>query len=288
MFAPSRDTESRLEGSISSPLHDLEESLGRYSVRTARRFHNFISRQPEYPLVLTPLPFTAVEQILFMATSQVIPTNSCKCDRCKAHNSQFGAVLECLADKYKSARGEFMFVAHQVLCKIACGQTMFTAVFTGETIGTKRIRKYGSLLFPGWDLEPIDHRQARNFEYRPFVLHPDLAPKTTKARQPPLIYMTTSLIQSAETIMQHFECTVSKTPSGKLCPPKLCDKILTRAHAFFSSVYARNLFVRIYFLGVASNYYITVRVTRTTRLPKSHPHYEIFILKGSMYTNIQL
>jgi hypothetical protein len=236
-----------------------------------------------------------------MATSQVMPSNSCKCDRCKTHNSQFGAVLECLAGKYRDARGEFMFVAHQVLCKIACGQTMFTAVFTGETIGTKRIRKYGTSLFPGWDLEPIDHRQARNFEYKPFELHrsgsdPNAAllrspdSRSPPPPPPPLIYMTTSLFQTADNIIKQFDLSAcTKTASGKLCPPKLCDKILTRAHAFFSSVYTRNLFIRIYFVGVASNYYITVRVTRTLANPKrSHPHYEIFILKGSMHTNIEL
>jgi hypothetical protein len=284
-FKPSRETDTKLV----STLHDLEESLGRYSIRTAKRFHDFISMQPEYPLVLTSLPFTAVEQVLFMATSQVFPTSSCKCDRCKAHNSRFVAVLECLAGKYKVHRGEFVSVAHQVLSKVACGQTMFMAVFTGESIGTKRIRKHGTMLFPGWDMQPVNHREVRNFEYRPFRHQVDSNKADLRNAYslplPPLIYMTTSLIQSPDALKQVFQHPPEFPKTSSPNPPRLCDKILARAHCYFSSVYARDVFIRIYFTGsLGSYYYITVRVTR--KHVKFHPHYEIFIMKGSMYTNI--
>jgi len=48
-------------------FHDLEISIGRYRESRALHFEAFLARNPEYPVVLSALPFAAAEQILYAA-----------------------------------------------------------------------------------------------------------------------------------------------------------------------------------------------------------------------------
>lgn len=54
---------------VANAFADLEEVLGRYSSRRAARFEGFLRRRPEFPVVLTRLPFVAVEQLLLAISS---------------------------------------------------------------------------------------------------------------------------------------------------------------------------------------------------------------------------
>lgn len=50
---------------VANAFADLEDLFGRYSAKRASRFKGLLLRRPEYPVILTRLPFSAVEQVLF-------------------------------------------------------------------------------------------------------------------------------------------------------------------------------------------------------------------------------
>jgi hypothetical protein len=67
--APSFAPQFEAHCCVANAFADLEEVLGRYSSRRAGRFEAFLRRRPEFPVVLTRLPFVAVEQLLLAVSS---------------------------------------------------------------------------------------------------------------------------------------------------------------------------------------------------------------------------
>jgi len=62
--APSFSPQFEAHLCVANAFADLEEVLGRYASRRASRFLAFLRRRPEFPVVLSRLPFVAVEQLL--------------------------------------------------------------------------------------------------------------------------------------------------------------------------------------------------------------------------------
>jgi hypothetical protein len=61
MFAPQIEAHY----GVANAFTDLEDLFGRYTAKRASRFMGLLLRRPEYPVILTRLPFSAVEQVLF-------------------------------------------------------------------------------------------------------------------------------------------------------------------------------------------------------------------------------
>jgi hypothetical protein len=291
-FRPSPETEVLL----SNAFRDMELSLGRYTSRSDK-FAKFISSRPEYPVVFTSVPFTAVNQILFMtghfSLEEMFTLSICDCLECKGKGvrkkTRFSKLLDAVAKKYGPNKEGFLYVAHQIISKIAVGQRTFMAVFTGDTIGPKRVRKNGVTLYPGWDGESLAFKTTRTYEFYPTGFSPNPFSHC--------IFFTFSDREIEDgspfkCVPQMLRPQLYGSKNSSLPPSALCDKILQRAHEVFCALPSPLppfILERIYFQQpntVSLSCYITVKVRRV-KITKT-AHYEIFILKGLPYTNIEL
>jgi hypothetical protein len=152
---------------VARAFDDLEEAFGRYCKRSGPRFMGFLMRRPEYPCVVTTLPFIAIEQLLFAVTnhswgemfiqrpghampkgcklSQLdmapIAGQSCPCPNCSqlyestslvgVHAGPFAKLIDLLASKYGARSKEFVLLAYQILGKVAADTNSFVAVYVG-------------------------------------------------------------------------------------------------------------------------------------------------------------
>lgn len=293
---------------MANVFRDMELSIGKFATRSDK-FINFVKKRPEYPIVLTTVPFTAVSQVLFMVTQHTTEEMfefrcNCKCgsttqlEDTKYWNSpgthspelrlRFVRLLDAVASKYGHDKRGFLSVAHQVICKIIVGQSMFMAVFTGNAIGPKRLRKLGVCMYPGWDGQLMSFKASRAFEIN--SVHSSLFAPSPFVK---CIFFTFSEKEgrgSDKLLGDQRNCYALWNPvqEGNPPPPSaLCDKILQRAHEVFSSMTSPPPFLlcRIYFLEDYA--YVTVKVRRV-RMQSKSCHYEIFILKGEPYTNLNL
>lgn len=279
-------------------FRDMELSIGKFASRSDK-FTRFVYQRPEYPVVLTPIPFTAVTQILFMVThsDNMFEPSRCRCAECwnktmRNHelSKPFSRLLSAVASKYGRDKQGFLSVARQVISKIVAGQHTFLAVYIGNAIGPKRLRKLGVCLYPGWDGELISFRTTRAFEFNQVHALFPLNPFSK------CIFFTFS---ERETVAGSGEGKVSAkqmlcpatTPgfTSSLPPSALCDKILERAHEYLSTTSSipapAYVLERIYFME--ESVHVTVKVRRVKTQAKTC-HYEIFILKGEPYTNLDL
>lgn len=158
---PSFVPQAKIVCCVRRAFDDLEESLGRYSSRTGDRFLGFLQRRPEYPCVLSRLPFLAVEQLLFAVShhrwADIFESTSGGAVRLR--DGPFSLLLEHVAAKYRSRAPDFMQLAHHVLAKVAVQQTAFVAAYVGPE------GRAGDM--PCGPREPApSFRQQRIFEWR--------------------------------------------------------------------------------------------------------------------------
>jgi hypothetical protein len=148
--------------SVRRVFADLEETLGPYTKASAKRFRRFIATRPEFPCVLSTLPFIAIEQVLFAATQypwDELFTESWNTGKIGVRSDRFIRVLERLSSKYGARAEDFFNVTEQVLARLAVQQTVFAAVYVGPT------GEAGELQRGPRDTVP-EFKQQRVFEYR--------------------------------------------------------------------------------------------------------------------------
>jgi hypothetical protein len=285
-------------------FRDMELSIGKFASRS-EKFTRFVYQRPEYPVVLTSVPFTAVTQILFMVThsDDMFEPSRCRCAECwnkttRNHelSGAFSRLLSAVASKYGRDKQGFLSLARQVISKIVAGQRTFLAVYIGNAIGPKRLRKLGVCLYPGWDGELVSFRTTRAFEFN--QAHAALFPLNPFSK---CIFFTFSEREMAAAPGEGKGKPSSLSAKQMLCPATapgftsslppsaLCDKILQRAHEYFSATPSSpppaHVLERIYFME--ESVHVTVKVRRVRTQAKTC-HYEIFILKGEPYTNLDL
>lgn len=291
------------EIAMCNAFRDMELSIGRFASRSDK-FTRFVHQRPEYPVVLTSLPFTAITQVLFMVThsGDMFEPSRCRCAECwnkttRNHelSRSFSRLLSAVAGKYGRDKQGFLSVARQVISKIVAGQRTFLAVYIGNAIGPKRLRKLGVCLYPGWDGELISFRTTRAFEFD--QTHATVFPLNPFSK---CIFFTFSERERSDASgdgkanpslsAKQMLCPATTTPgfTSSLPPSALCDKILQRAHEYFTAMPSPPpafVLERIYFMD--ESVHVTVKVRRVKTQAKTC-HYEIFILKGEPYTNLDL
>lgn len=302
---------------ISTLFDELERAMGKLTIRNLETFYQTLALRPELPIIITPLPFIAIEQVLFMSSVYTfeemfvsVPRHSSAkvdhhsgttADHCPDCCSvffmpQFRKLLLCVSTKYGDFASDFIHVAGQVLSKIVLGCTSLVAVYCGRTLGDgtnirklskrMRVQNIPSFLVQQWG-ERLDFRQTRIFEWRNCW--------ERRVQQPPPFETRSSPPIAQENVM-HRIC--KGRASDLLTTNEFCMDILK---TFLETRLLAPILVRVYFCNPSSCSldYITIRIrTREFAQPRMHyqqpissallANYDLILIKGQPFTNLDI
>jgi hypothetical protein len=312
-FCPRRDTQLLTSGLF----EELENAIGKLSSRNLSSYHRILATRPELPIVISPLPFIAIEQVLFMSSvysyDEMFVTSAHRCAACQSSAQpcrsppcsvffmpKFKQLLQCVSEKYGDYACDFIHVAGQVLSKIVVGCSSLVAVYCGRTLGdgtnTKKMMRRMKLqniptfLVQQWG-ERLDYRQTRIFEWRPVPgsLAAPCYPTHEKGGgvPPPELHHNHLMIPTPCLYV-----VAKGKPSEVIRTNDFCMDILTR---FIDSRIPAPLLVRAYFaygpVGSHPMEYITIRIRQRAfpiGTPDSHMNYDLILIKGQPFTNLDI